>query len=86
MHSPILGEFMGTLALILLGDGVVANVLLRRSKAEGVRSRSNRRDFPRESRIACVPLIADMWRAANSNTHDAAIVCAFRECSESANT
>lgn len=29
------GEFMGTLVLILLGDGVVANVLLKRSKAEG---------------------------------------------------
>jgi glycerol uptake facilitator protein len=29
------GEFMGTLVLILLGDGVVANVLLRGSKAEG---------------------------------------------------
>ena len=26
---------MGTLVLILLGDGVVANVLLKRSKAEG---------------------------------------------------
>jgi glycerol uptake facilitator protein len=35
MASPLLGEFMGTLVLILLGDGVVANVLLRRSKAEG---------------------------------------------------
>ena len=33
--SPVLGEFMGTLVLILLGDGVVANVCLRRSKAEG---------------------------------------------------
>lgn len=30
-----MGEFMGTLVLILLGDGVVANVLLKRSKAEG---------------------------------------------------
>jgi glycerol uptake facilitator protein len=29
------GEFMGTLVLILLGDGVVAGVLLKRSKAEG---------------------------------------------------
>jgi len=29
------GEFMGTLVLILLGDGVVANVLLKYSKAEG---------------------------------------------------
>lgn len=29
------GEFMGTLVLVLLGDGVVAGVLLRRSKAEG---------------------------------------------------
>jgi glycerol uptake facilitator protein len=35
MPSPILGEFMGTLVMILLGDGVVAGVLLRRSKAEG---------------------------------------------------
>jgi glycerol uptake facilitator protein len=35
MPSPWFGEFMGTLVLILLGDGVVANVLLKRSKAEG---------------------------------------------------
>lgn len=35
MTSPFLGEFVGTLVLILLGDGVVANVLLKRSKAEG---------------------------------------------------
>jgi glycerol uptake facilitator protein len=35
MHSPIVGEFMGTLVLILLGDGVNASVLLKRSKAEG---------------------------------------------------
>jgi glycerol uptake facilitator protein len=34
MHGPFLGEFMGTLALVLLGDGVVANVLLKRSKGE----------------------------------------------------
>jgi glycerol uptake facilitator protein len=34
MVSPWLGEFMGTLVLILLGDGVVAGVLLKRSKAE----------------------------------------------------
>ncbi len=34
MTSPFLGEFMGTLVLILLGDGVVAGVLLKRSKAE----------------------------------------------------
>jgi glycerol uptake facilitator protein len=35
MHGPIFGEFLGTLVLILLGDGVVANVLLKGSKAEG---------------------------------------------------
>src|ERR1700683_2910516 len=35
MSAPFFGEFMGTLVLILLGNGVVANVLLRRSKAEG---------------------------------------------------
>ena len=35
MFAKCFGEFMGTLVLILLGDGVVANVLLKRSKAEG---------------------------------------------------
>jgi glycerol uptake facilitator protein len=34
MHGTFLGEFMGTLVLILLGDGVVANVLLKKSKGE----------------------------------------------------
>jgi glycerol uptake facilitator protein len=34
MHGPLVGEFMGTLVLILLGDGVVANVLLKRTKGE----------------------------------------------------
>ncbi|MGA8233969.1 MAG: MIP/aquaporin family protein [Candidatus Acidiferrales bacterium] len=35
MRSPLLGEFLGTLVLVLLGNGVVAGVLLKRSKAEG---------------------------------------------------
>jgi glycerol uptake facilitator protein len=35
MTSPFLGEFLGTLVLILLGNGTVANVLLKRSKGEG---------------------------------------------------
>jgi glycerol uptake facilitator protein len=35
MRSPFLGEFLGTMVLILLGDGVVAGVVLKRSKAEG---------------------------------------------------
>jgi glycerol uptake facilitator protein len=34
MTSPFLGEFLGTMILVLLGDGVVAGVLLKRSKAE----------------------------------------------------
>lgn len=34
MASPLLGEFVGTFVLILLGDGVVAGVLLKRSKGE----------------------------------------------------
>ena len=34
MISPWFGEFMGTFVLILLGDGVVAGVLLKKSKAE----------------------------------------------------
>jgi glycerol uptake facilitator protein len=33
--NEYLGEFLGTLLLILLGDGVVAGVLLKGSKAEG---------------------------------------------------
>jgi glycerol uptake facilitator protein len=35
MASPLLGEFLGTAILVLLGNGVVAGVLLKRSKAEG---------------------------------------------------
>ena len=29
MTSPILGEFLGTMMLVLLGNGVVAGVLLK---------------------------------------------------------
>ena len=35
MDRQIFGEFMGTLVLILMGNGVVANVLLKKSKGEG---------------------------------------------------
>jgi glycerol uptake facilitator protein len=35
MYLKCFGEFMGTLVLVLLGDGVVANVVLKHSKAEG---------------------------------------------------
>lgn len=35
MNSAWLGEFLGTMMLVLLGDGVVAGVVLKRSKAEG---------------------------------------------------
>ncbi|HEY0784330.1 MAG TPA: MIP/aquaporin family protein [Acidobacteriaceae bacterium] len=35
MRSPELGEFAGTLTMMFLGDGIVAGVLLRRTKAEG---------------------------------------------------
>ncbi len=35
MTSPFLGELLGTAVLIFLGNGVVAGVLLRKSKAEG---------------------------------------------------
>ena len=35
MDKQMLGEFMGTLVLILMGNGVVANVLLKKSKGEG---------------------------------------------------
>jgi len=35
MTSPFFGEFVGTAVLILLGNGVVANVLLKKSKGEG---------------------------------------------------
>ena len=33
--SPVLGEFFGTMVLIVLGNGVVAGTLLNRSKANG---------------------------------------------------
>jgi glycerol uptake facilitator protein len=35
MVHGVFGEFMGTMVLILLGNGVVANVLLKKSKGEG---------------------------------------------------
>jgi glycerol uptake facilitator protein len=35
MTSPLLGEFLGTMVLILLGNGVVAGALLKGTKAEG---------------------------------------------------
>ena len=35
MEKGLFGEFMGTMVLILLGNGVVANVLLKKSKGEG---------------------------------------------------
>nr|MDU2066437.1 MIP/aquaporin family protein [Sporomusaceae bacterium] len=35
MTSPFLGEFLGTAVLIFFGNGVVANTLLKNSKAEG---------------------------------------------------
>jgi glycerol uptake facilitator protein len=34
MHSAFLGEFMGTMIMILLGNGVVANVVLQETKGE----------------------------------------------------
>ena len=34
MHSAFLGEFMGTMIMILLGNGVVANVVLQQTKGE----------------------------------------------------
>jgi len=34
MMSALVGEFLGTMILVLLGDGVVAAVLLKKSKAE----------------------------------------------------
>ena len=35
MENGVLGEFLGTMVLILMGNGVVANVLLKKSKGEG---------------------------------------------------
>lgn len=34
LHGHVFGEFLGTLVLILLGDGVVAGVLLNKSKGQ----------------------------------------------------
>ncbi|MCL4869133.1 MAG: aquaporin family protein [Anaerolineae bacterium] len=34
MNSPFMGELLGTMMLIILGDGVVANVLLNKSKGQ----------------------------------------------------
>ncbi len=36
LSLQLLGEFIGTFVLVLLGDGVVAGVSLRKSKAEAL--------------------------------------------------
>ncbi|MGC9157457.1 MAG: MIP/aquaporin family protein [Terracidiphilus sp.] len=41
MHGVVFGEFMGTLVLILFGDGTVANVLLKDSKGSALTGGSN---------------------------------------------
>ena len=33
-RGPLLGEFMGTFVLMVLGNGVVAGISLKKSKAE----------------------------------------------------
>src|SRR6187549_2071051 len=33
--SPFIGEFIGTMLLIIMGDGVVANVVLNKTKGNG---------------------------------------------------
>ena len=33
--SPFIAELLGTMVMILLGDGVVANVVLKNSKPDG---------------------------------------------------
>ena len=35
MSTQVIGEIIGTMVLVLLGDGVVAGVSLRKTKAEG---------------------------------------------------
>src|ERR1700742_2968343 len=35
MDKGVLGEFLGTMILILMGNSVVANVLLKKAKGEG---------------------------------------------------
>lgn len=35
ISSPVFGEFMGTMVLVLMGNGAVANSLLKGSKAQG---------------------------------------------------
>ena len=35
MNNPLIAEFIGTAILLLLGCGIVANVNLKKTKAEG---------------------------------------------------
>ena len=35
MHGAVFGEFIGTMVLVLFGDGVVANIALKKTKGEG---------------------------------------------------
>src|SRR5437764_10477456 len=48
------GEFFGTMILILLGDGVVAAVRLKRSKAEGSGNSIDRKSTRLNSSHRCI--------------------------------
>ena len=46
MPASFMGELLGTMILILLGDGVVAGVLLNKSKAQNAGWINARHDLP----------------------------------------
>ncbi len=35
MDKALIGEFFGTMVLVLLGNGIVANLVLKKTKGEG---------------------------------------------------
>ena len=57
MASPIFGEFLGTLVLILLGNGVVAGVLLKGSKGRFVFLFAHRAEIPLRGRHPRLPFL-----------------------------
>jgi len=66
MHSAFAGEFMGTLVLVLFGDGVVANLLLKGSKAEGL-------DWLAVTAGWCFAVLAGIFTAVACGSPDAHI-------------
>lgn len=59
---PYIAEFLGTMILIILGDGVVANVNLNKSGMKGGGTVQSRAHLHGDLRLCCLHLSSEQHR------------------------